>query len=201
MDNLQASRINGGNSLSGRRASDFYPTPPEVTFALLKFLRLPTQTHIWEPACGDGHIVNVMEAMDYQVTGTDIQSGDDFLIIQPMDCDWTITNPPFRLVEQFIKRCAEHNKPFALLSKTQFWNAAKRHRLFQEVTPTWILPLTWRPDFTGGGQAMMDMAWNVWRPGHKKTYFYPLAKPSKEEMEMLEKANYERDTRRSDYKS
>ena len=188
MDNLQASRINGGNSLLGRRASDFYPTPPEVTFALLKFLRLSTQTHIWEPACGDGHIVNVMKAMDYQVIGTDIQSGDDFLIVQPMDCDWIITNPPFRLAEPFIKRCAEHNKPFALLLKTQFWNAAKRYRMFQELTPTWILPLTWRPDFTGEGQAMMDMAWNVWKPGNKKTYFYPLTKPSKEEMEMLEEA-------------
>ena len=186
MDNLQASRINGGNSLTGRRASDFYPTPPEVTVALLKFLRLPTQSNIWEPACGEGHMVRAIEAMGYQVIGTDIQKGADFLKTSLVNCDWIITNPPFRTAEEFIRRCAEHNKPFALLLKAQFWNAAKRYKLFQEITPMYVLPLTWRPDFTGEGQAMMDMAWNVWKPGNKKTYFYPLAKPSKEEMEMLE---------------
>lgn len=35
MDSLQASRIAGGNSAIGRRESDFYPTPPEVTVALM----------------------------------------------------------------------------------------------------------------------------------------------------------------------
>lgn len=109
MDNLQPSRINGGNSSTGRKASDFYPTPPEATVALLKFLSLPAQAHIWEPACGEGHMVDVMEAMGYEVTGTDIQAGDDFLTIPLMGCDWIITNPPFRLAEQFIRQCAKHN--------------------------------------------------------------------------------------------
>lgn len=36
MDSLQANRIAGGNSAIGRRESDFYPTPPEVTVALLE---------------------------------------------------------------------------------------------------------------------------------------------------------------------
>ena len=90
MDNLQPSRINGGNSSTGRKASDFYPTPPEATVALLKFLSLPTQAHIWEPACGEGHMVDVMEAMGYTVTGTDIQRGYDFLTSPLVDCDWII---------------------------------------------------------------------------------------------------------------
>lgn len=46
MDSLQASRIAGGNSAIGRRESDFYPTPPEVTVALLDFLRLPGRSVI-----------------------------------------------------------------------------------------------------------------------------------------------------------
>ena len=188
MDNLQPSRINGGNSSTGRKASDFYPTPPEATVALLKFLSLPAQAHIWEPACGEGHMVDVMEAMGYEVTGTDIQAGDDFLTIPLMGCDWIITNPPFRLAEQFIRQCAKHKKPFALLLKVQFWNAAKRYKLFREITPTRVLPLTWRPDFTGKGQAMMDMAWCVWDLAPRgTTYFLPLEKPNAEELEMLEK--------------
>ena len=38
-----------------------------------------------------------------EVTGTDIQAGDDFLTIPLMGCDWIITNPPFRLAEQFYQ--------------------------------------------------------------------------------------------------
>lgn len=187
MDRLQASRVNGGNSSYGRRESDFYPTPPEATAALMKFLELPESARIWEPACGEGNMVKTMKAFGYEVIGTDIQSGDDFLTISAIDCDWIITNPPFRLAEQFIRRCAEHGKPFALLLKSQFWNAARRYKLFKEITPQMILPLTWRPDFTGKGQAMMDMSWCIWELAPKgTTYFLPLKKPSAEEMEMLE---------------
>ena len=132
-------------------------------------------------------MVDVMEAMGYTVTGTDIQRGYDFLTSPLVDCDWIITNPPFRLAEQFVRRCAEHKKPFALLLKSQFWNAAKRYKLFLEITPTRFLPLTWRPDFTGKGQAMMDMAWCVWDLEQRgATYFLPLWKPSAEEMEILD---------------
>ena len=35
MDSLQASRIAGGNTAYTRARSDFYPTPPEVTVALM----------------------------------------------------------------------------------------------------------------------------------------------------------------------
>ena len=37
MDSLNASRIAGGNSAYGRSQSDFYPTPPDVTVALMRF--------------------------------------------------------------------------------------------------------------------------------------------------------------------
>ena len=79
MDNLTASRIAGGNTAYKRVARDFYPTPPEATVALMDFLDLPKGTKIWEPACGQGHMVKVMEQMGYAVIGTDIQFGDDFL--------------------------------------------------------------------------------------------------------------------------
>lgn len=61
MNSLQASRIAGGNTAYKRAASDFYPTPPDVTIALMRFLGLDKSTRIWEPACGGGHMVRVME--------------------------------------------------------------------------------------------------------------------------------------------
>ncbi len=79
MNGTEASRISGGNSAYGRAKGDFYPTPPEVTYALLDFLDLPRGTRIWEPACGNGDMVREMETWGYQVTGTDISMGQDFL--------------------------------------------------------------------------------------------------------------------------
>ena len=43
-------KIVGANPAEKRSEMDFYPTPPEVTEALLQFLDLPKTTVIWEPA-------------------------------------------------------------------------------------------------------------------------------------------------------
>ena len=190
---MQASRIAGGNTAYKRSASDFYPTPPDVTFALLKFLNLKPDTVIWEPACGEGHMVNTMEAMGYQVIGTDIQQGTDFLTAPLVNCDWIITNPPFSQSEAFICRCIEHKKPFCLLLKSQYWHAKKRKKLFEKMPPEWILPLTWRPDFLfktrGNGSPLMDVMWVLWDPNYDYGYitqYFPLDRPTKEEMKILE---------------
>ena len=188
---LLGSRIAGGNTAYNRVESDYYPTPPEVTEALLHELELPSGTRIWEPACGEGHMANVFKAHGLAVTATDIQDqgygvgGTDFLTTEPVECDWIITNPPFSLAEQFIRRCAEMNKPFALLLKSQYWHARSRMPLFRECQPTLVLPLTWRPDFLfkkrGGGSPLMDCIWCVWDGSATKTAFRPIAKPSVKE--------------------
>ncbi|GEM_PF-3938309 len=36
MNSIQASQIMGGNGAKARKASDLYPTPPEVTVALMR---------------------------------------------------------------------------------------------------------------------------------------------------------------------
>lgn len=183
MDSLQASRISGGNTAYKRNKSDFYPTPPEVTVALLDFLRLPSDVGIWEPACGQGHMVTVMREYGFRVVGTDIQEGVDFLSAEiPVGTDWIITNPPFSSAEAFLRRCAKHGKPFALLLKSQYWHAKRRVTLFRECPPTYILPLTWRPDFLfgqrGGGSPLMDVMWCVWRPQSDSTQYIPLDRPT-----------------------
>ena len=52
MNSIQASQIMGGNGAKARKAADLYPTPPEVTVALMRFLKLPGETVVWEPAVG-----------------------------------------------------------------------------------------------------------------------------------------------------
>lgn len=174
----------GGNPNQKRSLTDFYPTPTEVTQVLLDFLHLPTSTVIWEPACGEGDMVFTMQQNGYSVIATDIVHGQDFLTEPLPECDWIITNPPFSVSEKFIERCAEHGKPFALLLKSQYWHAKKRHGLFLKYPPTAVCPLTWRPDFLfkkgKKGAPLMDVMWCVWQPPYiSKTTYCPLGKETR----------------------
>lgn len=195
MNSIQASQIMGGNGAKARKASDLYPTPPEVTVALMRFLKLPRSTQIWEPACGQDDMVEALRGCGMLAYGTDIRSGQDFLDSwQPRStiaaCSWIITNPPFSLADEFIRHAAEIGKPFAMLLKAQYWHAAKRAQLFREIPPSYVLPLTWRPDFLfkerdgkKGASPLMDVMWCVWLTPQMQgvqTVFKPLMRPEKE---------------------
>ena len=198
MDSLNASRIAGGNSAYGRRQSDFYPTPPEATVALLQFLNLPKNTTIWEPAAGEGDMLGAIRACGYgRSFGTDVSEGFDFLSPDVFKrlltgFDWIITNPPFSLAEEFIRHASELQRPFAMLLKAQYWHAAKRVALFEEIPPSYILPLTWCPDFFfkerengNGGSPLMDVMWCVWLTPwmrNAQTIYRPLPRPRRDEV-------------------
>lgn len=180
MSTYKSSTIIGGDPNKKRNAMDFYPTPREVTVALLEQIALPFGTKIWEPACGQNNMVDVIREYGYDVIGTDIQWGVDFLTANlPEDVRFIMTNPPFSIADKFIERCIEHRRSFALLLKSQYWHAKKRTKLFRDYTPDLILPLTWRPDFTGQGSSLIDVMWCVWwHPGpHKYALYKPLDKP------------------------
>lgn len=179
--------ILANRSSTNRSKSDFYPTPPECTQALVDFLGLLREYVIWEPACGEGHISEVLKFNGYKVISTDLYDrgyGDgieDFLTSAGKECDMIITNPPFSLAEDFIRKCLSLGKPFALLLKSQYWHSAKRRDLFFEHKPAWVLPLTWRPDFEfgkRGGSPTMEAMWVVWDSMPCiDTSYVPLRKP------------------------
>lgn len=153
-----------------RNSTDFYPTPPDVTYALADYLDLQNRI-VWEPACGAGHMSRALSECGAIVHSTDLHDQGfgvddvDFLTAELRDCDWIITNPPFKLAEQFIRRCIEHEKPFAMLLKSQYWHSSRRRPLFESHRPHAVLPLTWRPDFhfgAKGGSPTMEVCWTVW---------------------------------------
>lgn len=163
--------ILANKSSKDRPSTDFYPTPPEVTKALLEFLKIPTDKTLWECACGRGHMTKVMEEFGYKVISTDLndfgfgETGIDFTNAETRECQWIITNPPFIELEAFIRQCIKFGIPFAMLLKSQYWHSKKRLALFQEYKPRYVLPLTWRPDFLfgeKGGAPTMECIWTVW---------------------------------------
>ena len=173
-------------SLWARKASDYYPTPVDGTESLipvLKAMRRPDGSpikRIWEPACGDGRLARVLEWHGFEVVATDLREypgygigGIDFLLQSPQDAlglvgdiDAIITNPPFSLAEEFIRRSHLFTPNVAMLLKQTFWNVGGRSRgLWFDHMPDLELKLTWRLAFLAkerGNSPLMDCMWSVW---------------------------------------
>lgn len=190
MTHTYASAIVGAQKTHKRKEADFYPSPPDVTEALMQFLRLDPETSIWEPACGDGAMSRILERHSNHVSSSDLRDdpsiygrrGVDFLQVDESDewFDWIITNPPFNVAEGFIRKSLSITPNVAMLLKSQYWHAASRLQLFNDHPPTFILPLTWRPSFLEkerGNSPLMDVIWVVWRGKTNVTQFQPLPRP------------------------
>lgn len=177
---MKSSTMIGGAGAHARHPSDFYETPYQATRALIEQLSIPEEMTIWEPACGNGAISLVLESHGYEVISSDIR-GDpshDFLKDDlERGVHWIITNPPFNLADDFIRRAWEAKVPFAFLLKATFWNTAAHGRLYKSCPPTGIYPLTWRPAMAPnrGKSPTMDFMWCVWR---YRSEFKPMGKPS-----------------------
>lgn len=108
-------------------------TPPEALYPLLPYL--PKGKRIWEPAAGMGYMVaSLRDDHGFDVVGTDLLDGPhrNFFTTQP-ECgfDLIVTNPPYTIKFQWIKRCYELGKPWALLMPTETISAAAANTLFE----------------------------------------------------------------------
>ena len=180
---MQALNLANNSTTNARRELDFYPTPPDVTHALMRFLKLEPCL-ILEPACGDGAMAEVLKQYGHDVVSSDIRhtgygnGGIDFLETSA-DYDAVITNPPFNVSEEFIRHALTQAGTVAMVLKSQYWHAKKRSMLFKEFPPAYVLPLTWRPDFMGGergGAPTMEVHWTVWVDGDTDTKYRLLSR-------------------------
>lgn len=161
---------------SKRPNHDFYPTPPEISEALLSVESF--QGSAWEPACGDGHMSRVIESHGLDCFSSDIRSGTygeelDFLKAN-RSVDNIITNPPFKLDDEFAEhspKCA--TKKVALMLRLAFLASVKRIPLFQnkDFPLKRVIVLTPRPSLQAGKisnvRGMTDYAWFVWEKGYE----------------------------------
>lgn len=128
---------------------DDFPTPPWATRALLEHVikdRHPlTGCMALEPACGAGHMAKVLEEYFGHVEASDAYSYGygpvrDYLSVpyEARAADWVITNPPFRLAEEFVHRSLVVARVgVAVLVRTVFIESSGRYRaLFEKRPPT-----------------------------------------------------------------
>jgi hypothetical protein len=87
-----------------RRALDQYETPSWVTLALVPHLP-EINGSVWEPACGGGKMVAALRQAGFDVIGSDITDGVDFLhhALPETGISAIITNPPYALAREFIE--------------------------------------------------------------------------------------------------
>lgn len=171
-------RLIGADVTTKREKDDFYPTPPEATEALLRAESF--RGDIWEPACGDGAISQVLEAAGYRVASSDLvdrgygQVGVDFLMEYQGRATNIVTNPPFKLAVPFVRKALDLTTgKVAMLLKIAFLEGVERAALFQHSPLARVHVFSRRVTFRNAsrgdvnGSGMMAFAWFVWDHEHK----------------------------------
>ncbi len=194
---------------------DFFPTPPWSTRALFKHVLMPrmlwrSQDQAWEPACGEGHMSAVLQEFFATVIATDVfdySAGDsarrpvgwfrvqDFLdeLAETPAVDWIITNPPFKVADQFARRGIElARKGTALLVRTVWLEGGDRFlRLFGPHPPAIIAQFAERVPMVKGrwdleATTATSYCWVIWLRGEKRQTEFMWIPPGQREALTLE---------------
>ncbi len=158
----------------GKRAElDFYPTPIYATAELLKKEKF--KGSIWECACGNGAMSNVLKEHGYSVYSSDITDrgyGEnrnlDFLSGTNIKADNIITNPPFKLAKEFVEKALTIAKyKVAIIQRLAFLESKSRYELFKKSPLKTVYVFSKRLGMYANGIQkesinMLAFAWFVW---------------------------------------
>ena len=163
------------------RKDDLYETPGVATGALLRVEKLPVA--IWEPAAGRGAIVDILTAAGHQVYASDLvdyglehNTRIDFLFERkpPTGVDTIVTNPPFKLAEQFVEKALQLCPRVVMLLRLAFLESERRSDILEECGLARIhvfrkrLPMMHRDGWQGKkANSGMAFAWFVWDRAHR----------------------------------
>lgn len=180
---------------------DFFPTPPWATRALVEEVLIPMfdalvvrdvpgkrqlEHHTaWEPACGEGHMAEVLREYFGDVLATDVFDygyGDETLdFLSGLETagdrgrDFIITNPPFGdKSEGFVLRAIEQARVgVAMFVRLQWLETVGRfERIFRDNPPTRIVFFAERVNLCKGrwepeGGTATAYIWLVWLKGEQ----------------------------------
>lgn len=190
--------LNGGFKPTIKRFADldgpdFFPTPAWATHALIDNERF--EGDIWESACGDGSMSDVLELTGQKVISSDLynrgygEAGHDFLESRRRAPN-IVTNPPYNAAEGFVRSGLDRSdRKFALLLRLAFLEGSNRQRtIFTQAPPARVWVFSERITFYPAGAVQKGSgttayAWFVWdkdapngtelkwfEPGYKARY-------------------------------
>jgi len=147
--------------MNGR--SDEFQTPEYAIEPLLPFLKKGWT--IWECAWGKGSLAKHLEKKGFLIKG---DLNEDFL---KSSCggdyfDCIVTNPPYSLKYEFLKKCFELGRPFALLMPLTTLEGLKRGELFRKHGIQIIIPnrrINFETPSGKGSGAWFQTAWFCWK--------------------------------------
>ncbi len=162
---------------------DDFPTPPWATRALIEHVigspeSLRSKTCL-EPACGRGYMSKSLGEYFGQVDSADAYHYGfapvrDFLTYpyEAQSHDWVITNPPFRLAEEFVERAmVVAREGVAIIARTVFLESVGRFEsIFSKTPPTKFAQFSERVPMVKGrvdpkASTATGYAWFVWEKG------------------------------------
>ena len=171
-----------------RETNDYYATEPK---ALELLLDLETFCpYVWECACGEGHLSEVLKKRGYKVKSSDLVDRGyndteviDFLKVSKEDIknDFSrdiITNPPYKYAKDFVEHALDismDSTKIAMFLKVQFLEGKARRELFEKYPPKIIYVASSRllcakngefGKMRQGGGSAVAYAWFIWEKGY-----------------------------------
>jgi len=169
--------LNASNHSDKERAvNDYYATPSMAVEELLKKEKF---INVWECACGEGHISEVLKKYKIHYLSSDLVNRnyglqEDFLLTNREHEGDILTNPPFSKSTEFSFKALEilkKGRKLALLLRIQFLESIKRQILFQKYPPKTVyvfvrnIRCARNGDFKNATGNASTYAWFVWEKG------------------------------------
>lgn len=165
------------------RKDDLYETHPVATRTFLKqhFDKIPET--IWECCAGRGAIVREIRQTGRTVIATDlnahqgadegIETAIDFLFELKPRASMIITNPPYKLANDFIRHALNLKCSFAGLMPLAYLSGANRSDILKHLEICYVgierLPMMHREGWEGNKteSSAIPFAWFVFNPEHQ----------------------------------
>ena len=131
-----------GHANEEREQYDYYATEPKAVELLLEVEKF--HPHIWECACGGGHMANVLKEHGYIVAQSDlIDRGCADFTMDFLDADEgfegdIITNPPYKYAKEFVEKAIEvvrDGGKVAMFLQLAFLTSQSRKEMFEKHPP------------------------------------------------------------------
>ena len=166
-----------------RQQHDYYATEPKALELLLE--KEQFDKNIWECACGEGHLSEVLKAHGHNVMSSDLidrgygQGGVNFLKCRKTFNGDIITNPPYKFAKEFVEKSLDlitDGHKVAMFLKLTFLESKSRRELFKKFPPKYIyvsssrLQCAKNGDFEKYGKGVgtaVAYAWFIWEKGFK----------------------------------